>query len=387
MDTYTNITRHGIHPNSESPCGQRLNQLFRTKASNWYLPDGEYLIECTLKVPSNTRLKLSTHATLRLADGAATCDTDYLLTNADPTHGNHSIHIEGGIFDGNQRNNPRPEGLLDPGYSGAMIHFENVSDLSLRETTLTNSEAYYCRLTHVQDFVVEGIFFDSDLVRKNNDGIHLGGNCKDGVIRRLKALTPGVTGDDMVALNADDALQRTEVRGMTNGPIENIQIEDVEAHSCHSFVRILSVTSPIRNITIKNIRGGCTRAAINADGARGCRVPVFDHDNPPFSDGVGILENIDISDARVWKAEANQHGLIDLKERMRGFTVKNFERILDQDLSPDGPMVSISYVDLESGTLNGDAIAAQSLLAPNVAYTAEVQRIEHFTVKTTLRTT
>ncbi len=348
-----NVTSQGISPSDTSPCAKALNKLLQEEPGNWSFPAGTYLIDETLRIPSHTHLKLEDGATLKLADGAAKTANDYLLCNADPEKGNEDITLEGGCFDGNQIGNPRPEGLFTDGYTGAMIHFENVRGLKLFNLTMSNAEAYYSRYTHVHDFHIENITFDSQKIRHNNDGIHLGGNCSHGIIRKIRALTPEVTGDDLVALNADDALTRNEVRGMTNGPITDIQIEDLEADSCHTFVRLLSVFSPIRNISIHKIRGGCQVGAINADGARHCRVPVFDHDNPPNPDGVGLLENIDIRDVIISKRKAgNQHGLFDLQERMVNFRIQNFERVLSRDLCPEAPTIRLRYNILKDGQID-----------------------------------
>ena len=63
------------------------------------IPDGYYLITKPLIIHSNTHFRLSSQATLHLADGAncSLLDNDGLYT--DQT--NVNITIEGGIWDGN----------------------------------------------------------------------------------------------------------------------------------------------------------------------------------------------------------------------------------------------------------------------------------------------
>jgi hypothetical protein len=234
-----------------------------------------------------------------------------------------------------------------------MMHFQNVRGLRLADMELHNAEAYHVRLTQVRGFEVERIRFSATRVRNNNDGIHLGGNCEDGVIRDIKGLHPGVTGDDMIALNADDALARTEVKGMTCGLIRNIRIEEIEAQGCHSFVRLLSVVSPIENVSIRGVRGTCEIAAINCDAARGCRVPVFDEKNPPFPDGVGFLRNITAEDFFVAKSVANDIALLRLETRMTNFRVLNFIRDLATDLAPAVPTLRLRHVAVDKLLVNG----------------------------------
>jgi len=95
------------------------------------LPAGDYKIGRTLRIRSGTHLRLHPQATIRLADGAAKTSADYLLTNASPDTGDADIVIEGGTWDGNNTGNPRGKGLFDGGYTGAMIHFQNVKGLRM----------------------------------------------------------------------------------------------------------------------------------------------------------------------------------------------------------------------------------------------------------------
>jgi Glycosyl hydrolases family 28 len=308
------------------------------------IPKGNYEIHKTLLIPSGITLKADSETVITLADGAAKTSDDYLLSNANHKEGNVAITIEGGVWNGNNRGNPRPNGLFDQGYTGGMFHFQNVRGLTLKNMTLTNAEAYYMRFTHVHEFHIEEIRFDSDRIRKNNDGVHIGGNCSHGTIRNIRGLRAGVTGDDLVALNADDVLERTEVRGMSAGPISDLEIEDLQAENCHTFVRMLSVWSPISNIRIRKVRGTCRVSAINADAARGCRVPLFDEKKPPFPDGVGLLENIDAADFQVAKSQPSGTALLSLESRMKHFRLTQFKRMTDVDKGPQAPTLKLNYV-------------------------------------------
>jgi polygalacturonase len=327
--------------------------LDATTAGPLHVPQGNYLIGCVLRLASGSHLHLDPNARLQLADHVATKPDDYFLTNASPEEGNCDITIEGGTWDGNSSGNPRPTGLFDFGCSGALMHFQNIRGLKLINLHIHNAEAYHVRLTQVDGFHIENIRFSADIVRPNNDGIHLGGHCENGVIRNIKGLHPGVTGDDLVALNADDALTRTEVKGMTCGPIRNIEISDIAAEGCHSFVRLLSVTSPIENVTIHGVRGTCQVAAINCDAARGCRVPVFDESAPPYPDGVGMLRNISIDDCIVAKSKANGIALLRLETRMENFRFTNLSRNLEVDLDPNTPTIHLNNVAIRKMQMNG----------------------------------
>jgi hypothetical protein len=338
------------------------------------VPTGTYTIGRTLRIGSGTHLKLETGARLRLADGAAKKPDDYLLTNADPAAAD--ISVEGGMWDGNNAGNPRPKGLFDVGYTGTILHFRGLRNLRLTNLHLLDAEAYHVRLTETREFHIEAIRFSSSRVRPNNDGIHLGGNCENGLIRDIKGLHPKVTGDDLVALNADDALERTEVKGMTSGPIRNVVIEDLAADGCHSFVRLLSVFSPIENVSIRHVRGSCEVAAINCDAARGTRVPLFDEKNPPFPGGVGLLRNIDIENLSVAKSSNTPTALLRLETRMKNFRLVNFVRNIDIDQAKNTPTLRLRYVEVGRMTVDGGLPTSLNYDQTHEITTSAISRLE-----------
>jgi len=347
------VLDYGARGDGFSDDGEAFQRALAAGPGTVFVPARNYLIGRVLRIGSGVRLQLDADAKLRLADGVAKTPGDYFLTNANHGTGDTDITVEGGVWDGNNAGNARPPGLFDYGCSGAMMHFRNVRRLRVADMQLHDAEAYHVRLTEVHGFQVERIRFSASRVRPNNDGIHLGGHCEDGVIRDIKGLHPGVTGDDMIALNADDALTRTEVKGMTCGPIRNIVIEDIAAQGCHSFVRLLSVVSPIENVSIRGVRGTCEVAAINCDAARGCRVPVFDEKNPPFPDGVGFLRNITAADFMVGKSKENDIVLLRLETRMENFRLTNFLRDPAVDLSPATPTVRLRHMEVRSLLVDG----------------------------------
>lgn len=347
------VLDYGARGDGIADDGEALQRALSSGPGAVVVPAGNYRVGRVLRIGSGVRLKLETGARVWLADGVAKTPDDYFLTNANPTTGDTDITIEGGFWDGNNAGNARPAGLFDYGCSGAMMHFQNVRGLRLADMELHNAEAYHVRLTQVRGFEVERIRFSATRVRPNNDGIHLGGFCEDGLIRDIKGLHPGVTGDDMIALNADDALTRTEVKGMLCGPIRNIRIADIEAQGCHSFVRLLSVVSPIENVSIRKVRGTCEVAAINCDGARGCRVPVFDEKNPPFADGVGILSNVTADDFVVAKSAANDVALLRMETRMSDVRITNFVRDMAADRAPGTPTMRMRHIAVRELCVDG----------------------------------
>jgi hypothetical protein len=316
--------------------GKAVQAALDTGAPRVVVPAGRYVVERGLRVGSGTHLLLHPRAELVFADGAGRDETCFLLTNADPAEGNADIMVEGGIWHGNAARNPR--GPDAPGsYSGVMVNFVNVSDLTLRGMTLIDAESYFVRLGKVRGFRVEEIDFQIRHLRPNQDGIHVTGFCEDGVIRRLRALGEQTPNDDMVALLADDALGRAQnLNGAFNGPIRRVRVEDVEARSCHSFLRLLSVDHPIEDIEVRDVRGGCRCAAINMDACRECRVRLFDEADRP--DGVGDIRRVRVRGMEVYRASDHTHQpLIDFRTRATDLVIEDFRRDGSRDMSPATP--------------------------------------------------
>jgi hypothetical protein len=145
-------------------------------------------------------------------------------------------------------------------------------------------------MSRLHHFTIENIDFISDEFGVNQDGLHFGGDVRHGTVRNIRALSYGQTNDDMIALNADDSVERVENLDLLRDTIEDITFDGIYTENCHTIIRLLSVTAPIRNIRFKNIYGGFRCYAINADGARYCRTPLFREED--FPDGVGCMEGI-----------------------------------------------------------------------------------------------
>ncbi|HRE83460.1 MAG TPA: glycosyl hydrolase family 28-related protein [Opitutaceae bacterium] len=287
------------------------------------IPKGTYLIRKTLLLDSATTIKAAPDAIIRLADKAGTSVDVFLLSNRDSVKGNSHVIVDGGIWDGNNANNPRGDPATMPCYTGVGMHFNNVQGLVLRNLTIRNPETYAIRAIHLRDFRIEDIGFDFSVTRANQDGVHLNGFCEQGVIRNLTALSPFATNDDMVALNADDGDPKTYVfqQGMVNGPIRNITIENLRAPSVFSFVRLLSHEQPIENVTIDGIVGGARFYVINMDRWR-------------FPPGGGRIQNVTIRHLQVHKmadnfssqARAAQRPLVHIQSAVKNFRIEDFVR-------------------------------------------------------------
>ena len=307
------------------------------------IPMGIYPISRTLLVSSHTAIKADRGAKLVLV-GERKKRGDFLLANKDVKNGNEDICITGGIWDGNNQRveNAKPDIFDKNGYSGAVLNFVNVKGLVLRDMVVANSVTYYVRMAHLRHFEIENIDFISDSFGINQDGLHFGGDVKHGTVRHIRALSFGQTNDDMIALNADDCVERVENLDLPCDAIEDITFESIYTECCHTIIRMLSVTAPIRNIRFKNVYGGFRCYAINLDGARYCRTPLFREED--FPAGVGCVEDIVFENftcrpvsqlpAGFGGTKSKPPCALMIESQADCFALKNFRMIQGEEITP-----------------------------------------------------
>lgn len=325
MENSVSVIDFGAAGNGLHDDGAFFQQALDSGSPVVIVPAGSYKIGKTLKIGSNTKIMASKEAVIFLADGACTTVNDFLLTNKEHEKGDINIAVEGGVWNGSNKGNPRNNDIFDQtGYTGVMFNFVKVKGLSLQNMKLCDPESYFVRLGEIDDFKIDSIAFEAVHLRPNQDGIHLAGFCSNGTIENLSASMTGSTNDDMVALNADDEINRLVNLGMKRGPITNIKVRNIYAADCHTFVRLLSVHSRISDVTIENVSGGCRVFAINMDAARYCRTPLFKEIDEPL--GVGEVENVTISNFSVHKTTDSKNQLIFVETNSNNFKIKNFKR-------------------------------------------------------------
>ncbi len=308
------------------------------------VPEGTYKISKTLRVPSGRWLRFHDRATVILADGAGVSEDIHLIANADPTTGNEAIRIEGGVWDGNNRTNPRG-GSERGDYTGVSMNFINVRNLELRHLRLRDAETYFVRMAHVDNFECIDFEFTATNPRPNQDGIHVAGNSHNGTISNIRGVGPSATKDDLVALVADDALARPQNLGLCCGPLSNITVSNLIADDCHSFVRLASVRNPIHNIRVTSVTGGCEACAINMDALRYCAIRLFEDGDPEFATGAGFCSNIHLSDFNVFRSKNHlKNPLILLETLVENFSLLDFTRLRDRDVAPEIPTLRVAHI-------------------------------------------
>lgn len=342
-------------------CGNGLDDDFEVfqkaldKAGDILIPPGLYKIGGTLKIGSNTRLKAMPGAVMVLADDACKAVGDFFLTNKNPGGGDTNITVEGGVWNGNNKGNPRRGGLFAQDcYTGVMFNFINVRGLSLTGMKLCDAESYFIRLGEVDGFTVCDIDFEAFHMRPNQDGVHLGGFCFHGEIENIRATMAGSTNDDVIALNADDEVNRLVNLGMKRGPIEHIMVKNVSAADCHTFVRLLSVHATISDIVIDGVTGGFRTYALNMDAARYCRTPLFKDADEPL--GVGDVRDVVIKNMSVHKTTDNDNSLVFIETNAESIRIEDFKR--RKDLEPPNTAKSFEMGKMKPVQLlvDGDSV-------------------------------
>ena len=279
-------------------------------------PKKNYLVGGEIKIHGNQTIKLPETAVIRLKANS-NC---VILRDDNYDVWKENIVIDGGIWDLNnleQEGNPwwvkGKDGkdfyerlgiekgstelyskLTSPvdTYTGHGMRFCRIKNFIFKNVTLRNPVVFGIDVAHIENFTFENVTFDYTTTTfkfYNNDGIHLEGNCRNGIIRNCK----GNCFDDMVALTADDSC--------CWGPIENVVIDGLWADRCHSAVRLLSHGEPVKNITIKNVFGGYYKYAIG--------ITKY-HGGPNER---GVYSNIKIDNVHAHGCDSPRNPLTDLK--------------------------------------------------------------------------
>lgn len=376
----TDITKYGAIGDGVTNCSPAIKKALETE-TELYFPAGVYVITEELLIPSNRHLCLDKEAVIFAADHCFDKDgIRAVITNADHVNGNENIVIEGGKIDANNIHNRREHWKDGPNW-GLMFCFMRVKNLTVKNVICRNAETYNFRLNRVEDFLIEGITFTATHLTRCQDGIHLEGHCHRGVIRDITAEF-GATNDDVIAFTADEAVDAyAHCRGVEDGPITDILVENVSAECCHSPVRLLSVEQEISNVTFRNISAGVRCHGLNMDGSRHTADPAFKEEDYPK--GIGNMKNIVFENItlwrmdKVWKEEVlDKQGecsltvvepwgfntnapKFNLFETKGDITIRNLVRDREKDCNPSSPFLHFAKLYDTTVTVNGETFTMQ----------------------------
>jgi hypothetical protein len=231
--------------------------------------DGKYSVT-GLKIYSNTTIIANAGCGAILRNHSDRS----IFINASQSFGtkkDSNIVISGGIWNGNYYNPEIPRGAQSKGdsISGLVgcFRFYGVDNLIVRDAILYKPATYALAAANVTHVLYENIIVDvgpDPLI--NNDGLHIDGNSRYGVIRHCIINSH----DDGIGLNADDLYlywfnwkrdsKDVSEKGLfyseaAAGPISDILIDDITFNSSLFGIRILSGKSRVDRITIRNIKG------------------------------------------------------------------------------------------------------------------------------------
>ena len=328
------------------------------------VPAGNYKIGKTLYIGSDTELSADPGTVIRLADNTVKKRGDFLITNRSYLTGgrDENVTVRGGVWDGNNLTNRKPQNLFEDGCSGAIMNFIGVSGLTLSGVTLKDSGGYFTRFGRVDGFLIEDVTFISTEFAPNNDGLHFGGFVENGVISNIRAATPGTTSDDLIALNADDIITRCEALDLECGYIRNLTFDGLYVEQCASFVRMLSIDSDITNVKISNVHGGFSCLVVNMDASRNCMTPIFDPDSERARRGIGHVENVTIEHLRAHTTTADGYfPYFILESNMKNFAIKDFVREDHLERCHVSKSVVVKNVAPSKFTFKGDPDQAREL--------------------------
>jgi len=241
VSDYSTLTTTGtwteVHPSGNVKVSAKIwtkaIQAALDENKSVYIPyTGEpYYIDAPLVIKSGCSLKVDPNAEIRLRPGINTC----MLRNEHqvggqegavdlPSDCDKDIVIEGGIWttlattvnesNGNVNGGPDSNNAL---HGHGVILMNRVRQVWVKNLVIKESRPHGVQFCNATEFLVENIQF----VDHRRDGVHINGPASYGVIRNVR----GVTGDDMIALNAWDWKNTV----MTFGPIHHMLVEKVDA--------------------------------------------------------------------------------------------------------------------------------------------------------------
>jgi len=100
-----NVKDFGAKGDGCADDGGAIQRALDSGAPVVVIPDGDYRIVTTLKVPSHTRIEASHNARIFSCGDTPKKQGDFLLSNSDSVNGNAHITIHGGVWDGNNTGN------------------------------------------------------------------------------------------------------------------------------------------------------------------------------------------------------------------------------------------------------------------------------------------
>lgn len=329
--------------------------------------DGAALVN-GLNVHSNTTIECLNHnCGFFLADGA----NRPILRNAHPGDGeraDRNITLAGGVYNGNclKQVHTMPDRNFVVG-----LAFYGIEDLTVRDVVIRDHRTFALHLANWQWVNLENIRFDlrNIMVGQNQDGIHLNGPGRFLSARNIC----GNTEDDMFAIVAEDAwakpLSETRALGpyIREGDITDVTLDGLVMEDSIQGVRILSRTSRVDRIYIRNVTG------TNRD--FGFIIDTFHEGGGNF--GTIVIDNVDV----------HQHDPVRRAEgwffatvggRIENLILRN---VVFHDTADDRPMLYVDEsADISLLTLDGLSVYEKKTRSVESDLIKVLGSVEHMSV-------
>ena len=240
-----------------------------------------------LKKQSNRPILINPH---RTADPAAIVDEDIRLLGG--TYNGNGLPDEKADANGNQLKSTREFSFT------VALGFYGIADFTAAGITILHPRNYALHLANWRHVVLENDCVDVGVSEGiNYDGIHFNGPGRDASIRNLRVHS----WDDALAFNADDQAVVNAPTGpqmsspisygvpwITGGAITDVVVDGLFLDHSLFGLRILSTSSRVDRIVVRNIHGDCRGWAVTIDN-------FFDHFHTgPGNIGGITLENVDV---------------------------------------------------------------------------------------------
>lgn len=181
-----------------------------------------------------------------------------------------NIIVEGGIWNGNSYNsglNPAQAVGTPSNGTTAVFSFYGVRNLIVRDFTILRQRTYAIAGNNIRNGLYENGIIDAGNGGIFSDGVHFDGYSEHCTARNLKIKAI----DDAVGINADDAYDNpsSPVYGYfplgAGGPVNDINIENIHLDGGQFGVRVMSGSSRVDNIKIRNLTGSTIGYAVLID--------------------------------------------------------------------------------------------------------------------------
>lgn len=292
-----------------------IQDYLNSNQPSYIFPKGNYSVS-GLDVNQNSTLIFEEGAVLLLRNNSnrpVLQNKNYALTT------DENISIYGLNIDGNFANQIRIQNTgPNIGEPTSGIRFFGVKNLKIENAVIKHAKTYSIWLSRIDGLVARNIEFNQDtLTYGNQDGIHINGWAKNLYLSNIG----GLTNDDMIALNCDDVAQGAFV---SNGDITNAIIDGVIFKNNLNGIRLLSATSRLDQIQIRNLVGS-VRDNVVAISA--------------YQLGVGNFGNIDISGVDVrtstpYNVMGEYGGYILVNDKADHIKISNVNRVTGDDARP-----------------------------------------------------